>query len=269
MNLPSNSKIHAQRCASRGCFILAVRNVVPSYILRSKFNLEIRNFSGEKGVAAVVQKITRIATKMAQRIAALKILATTRGLLRNTCHPRHTSVATQISRTFSTAPELAEETHSSTFQYATIGDIMRKKGASDDGSWLWCTQADTVYDAVKSVRLHMTFLENLDTHMILRSGKNMSSPLISLYSHCSELCTFPQDLCFESSCRYLAKIQPQVLFDLQMTSHNVGALLVLKSDGSGAIAGIITERGQPARFVHIFLKFLNTTRRIGAAPCHS
>lgn len=73
-------------------------------------------------------------------------------------------------------PQASEESNPA-FESTTIADIMRTKGADNDGSWLWCTTDDTVYDAVKS-----------------------------------------------------------------MTSHNVGALLVMKTDSSGAIAGIITER---------------------------
>ncbi|KAH8975051.1 hypothetical protein BDL97_01G135900 [Sphagnum fallax] len=62
------------------------------------------------------------------------------------------------------------------FERSTIADILKEKGQKADGSWLWCTVDQTVYDAVK-----------------------------------------------------------------QMTSHNVGALLVLKR-GEKALAGIITER---------------------------
>ncbi|CAM6044851.1 unnamed protein product [Sphagnum compactum] len=62
------------------------------------------------------------------------------------------------------------------FERSTIADILKEKGQKADGSWLWCTVDQTVYDAVK-----------------------------------------------------------------QMTSHNVGALLVVKR-GEKALAGIITER---------------------------
>lgn len=37
------------------------------------------------------------------------------------------------------------------FESTTIADILKSKGKSADGSWLWCTMEDTVYDAVKSV----------------------------------------------------------------------------------------------------------------------
>ena len=38
------------------------------------------------------------------------------------------------------------------FESTTIDDILKAKGKSADGSWLWCTTDDTVYDAVQSVR---------------------------------------------------------------------------------------------------------------------
>lgn len=38
------------------------------------------------------------------------------------------------------------------FESTKISDILQAKGKSADGSWLWCTTDDSVYDAVKSVR---------------------------------------------------------------------------------------------------------------------
>ena len=37
------------------------------------------------------------------------------------------------------------------FESTTISDILKGKGKQADGSWLWCTMDDSVYDAVKSV----------------------------------------------------------------------------------------------------------------------
>ena len=37
------------------------------------------------------------------------------------------------------------------FESTTISDVMTAKGKGADGSWLWCTTEDSVYDAVKSV----------------------------------------------------------------------------------------------------------------------
>ncbi|KAG7035332.1 CBS domain-containing protein CBSX3, mitochondrial, partial [Cucurbita argyrosperma subsp. argyrosperma] len=40
------------------------------------------------------------------------------------------------------------------FESTTIDDILKAKGKSADGSWLWCTTDDTVYDAVQSMTQH-------------------------------------------------------------------------------------------------------------------
>ena len=37
------------------------------------------------------------------------------------------------------------------FESTKISDVLKAKGKGADGSWLWCTTDDTVYDAVKSV----------------------------------------------------------------------------------------------------------------------
>lgn len=37
------------------------------------------------------------------------------------------------------------------FESTTISDILKAKGKGADGSWLWCTTDDSVYDAVQSV----------------------------------------------------------------------------------------------------------------------
>lgn len=43
------------------------------------------------------------------------------------------------------------------FESTTIADILKGKGKGADGSWLWCTTDDTVYDAVKSVSIIFLF----------------------------------------------------------------------------------------------------------------
>lgn len=43
------------------------------------------------------------------------------------------------------------------FESTTIADILKGKGKSADGSWLWCTTEDSVYDAVKSVCILLLF----------------------------------------------------------------------------------------------------------------
>lgn len=37
------------------------------------------------------------------------------------------------------------------FESTKISDVLSSKGKNADGSWLWCTTQDSVYDAVKSV----------------------------------------------------------------------------------------------------------------------
>ena len=55
------------------------------------------------------------------------------------------------------------------FESTTIADILKVKGKGADGSWLWCTTDDTVYNAVKSVGIFMIFIKSqnfgiLDMH---------------------------------------------------------------------------------------------------------
>lgn len=38
------------------------------------------------------------------------------------------------------------------FESTKISDVLTAKGKGADGSWLWCTTDDSVYDAVKSVK---------------------------------------------------------------------------------------------------------------------
>ncbi|CDP04011.1 unnamed protein product [Coffea canephora] len=40
------------------------------------------------------------------------------------------------------------------FESTKISDVLKAKGKGADGSWLWCTTDDTVYDAVKSMTNH-------------------------------------------------------------------------------------------------------------------
>jgi hypothetical protein len=44
------------------------------------------------------------------------------------------------------------------FESTRIADILKEKGKGADGSWLWCTTDDTVYDAVKSVSIFTSVL---------------------------------------------------------------------------------------------------------------
>ncbi|KAJ8768689.1 hypothetical protein K2173_023593 [Erythroxylum novogranatense] len=55
------------------------------------------------------------------------------------------------------------------FESTTIADILKAKGKSADGSWLWCTTDDTVYDAVKSMTQH-----NVGALVVVRPGAQKS-----------------------------------------------------------------------------------------------
>ncbi|CAI9107215.1 OLC1v1006520C2 [Oldenlandia corymbosa var. corymbosa] len=52
------------------------------------------------------------------------------------------------------------------FESTTISDILKGKGKSADGSWLWCTTEDTVYDAVKSMTNH-----NVGALVVVKPGE--------------------------------------------------------------------------------------------------
>ncbi|XP_073145980.1 CBS domain-containing protein CBSX3, mitochondrial-like [Henckelia pumila] len=55
------------------------------------------------------------------------------------------------------------------FESTTISDILKGKGKSADGSWLWCTTDDTVYDAVKSMTQH-----NVGALVVVQPGEEKS-----------------------------------------------------------------------------------------------
>ncbi|CAK7323458.1 unnamed protein product [Dovyalis caffra] len=55
------------------------------------------------------------------------------------------------------------------FESTRITDILKAKGKSADGSWLWCTTDDTVYDAVKSMTQH-----NVGALVVVKPGQQKS-----------------------------------------------------------------------------------------------
>ncbi|GAV73434.1 CBS domain-containing protein [Cephalotus follicularis] len=55
------------------------------------------------------------------------------------------------------------------FESTTISDILKAKGKIADGSWLWCTTNDTVYDAVKSMTQH-----NVGALVVVKPGEQGS-----------------------------------------------------------------------------------------------
>ncbi|KAK1381213.1 Cystathionine beta-synthase (CBS) family protein [Heracleum sosnowskyi] len=52
------------------------------------------------------------------------------------------------------------------FESTTISDILKGKGKSNDGSWLWCTTDDSVNDAVKSMTQH-----NVGALVVVKPGE--------------------------------------------------------------------------------------------------
>ncbi|KAL3616263.1 CBS domain-containing protein cbsx3, mitochondrial [Castilleja foliolosa] len=55
------------------------------------------------------------------------------------------------------------------FESAKISDVLTAKGKSADGSWLWCTTNDSVYDAVKSMTQH-----NVGALVVVKPGEQKS-----------------------------------------------------------------------------------------------
>lgn len=55
------------------------------------------------------------------------------------------------------------------FESTTISDVLTAKGKNADGSWLWCTIDDTVYDAVKSMTQH-----NVGALVVVKPGEQKS-----------------------------------------------------------------------------------------------
>nr|GMD20231.1 CBS domain-containing protein CBSX3, mitochondrial [Ipomoea batatas] len=55
------------------------------------------------------------------------------------------------------------------FESTTISDVLKSKGEGADGSWLWCTTDDSVYDAVKSMTHH-----NVGALVVVKPGEQKS-----------------------------------------------------------------------------------------------
>ncbi|KAK8444213.1 hypothetical protein SEVIR_9G099100v4 [Setaria viridis] len=53
------------------------------------------------------------------------------------------------------------------FETATVADVLKSKGKSADGSWLWCTTEDNVYEAVKSMTHH-----NVGALVVVKPGQD-------------------------------------------------------------------------------------------------
>ncbi|XP_057772700.1 CBS domain-containing protein CBSX3, mitochondrial-like [Salvia miltiorrhiza] len=55
------------------------------------------------------------------------------------------------------------------FESTKIADVLTAKGKGADGSWLWCTTDDSVYDAVKSMTQH-----NVGALVVVKPGEQKS-----------------------------------------------------------------------------------------------
>ncbi|MFS7964592.1 putative CBS domain-containing protein [Helianthus anomalus] len=71
-----------------------------------------------------------------------------------------------ISRYESTSAARIEEQG---FESTKISDVLQAKGKGADGSWLWCTTDDSVYDAVKSMTQH-----NVGALVVVKPGEKSS-----------------------------------------------------------------------------------------------
>ncbi|KAK7300589.1 hypothetical protein RJT34_11437 [Clitoria ternatea] len=118
---------------------LSLKSQLSLYSLTAKMQGGLRSFLSNGGVVknAVLQRI-RMVNPLLQPVA--------------------------FSRFESGAPARMEE-HG--FESTTIADIMKDKGKGADGSWLWCTTDDTVYDAVKSMTQN-----NVGALVVVKSGEN-------------------------------------------------------------------------------------------------
>ncbi|KAL8525906.1 hypothetical protein ACS0TY_015218 [Phlomoides rotata] len=82
---------------------------------------------------------------------------------------RHMRVArpAMLTRYESTSAAARIEEHG--FESTTVSDVLKAKGKGADGSWLWCTTDDSVYDAVKSMTQH-----NVGALVVVKPGEQKS-----------------------------------------------------------------------------------------------
>ncbi|XP_078170968.1 CBS domain-containing protein CBSX3, mitochondrial-like isoform X2 [Carex rostrata] len=73
------------------------------------------------------------------------------------------------SSTAAGAPAAGARLEESGFESTTISDILKSKGKSADGSWLWCTTDDSVYNAVQSMTQH-----NVGALVVVKPGEEKS-----------------------------------------------------------------------------------------------
>ncbi|KAL6843577.1 hypothetical protein ACP4OV_026639 [Aristida adscensionis] len=87
-------------------------------------------------------------------------------VLRNISAPKPAMLPAAFSRFLSASPASLEERG---FETATVSDVLKSKGKGADGSWLWCTTEDSVYDAVKSMTQH-----NVGALVVVKPGQDKS-----------------------------------------------------------------------------------------------
>ncbi|KAK1428575.1 hypothetical protein QVD17_17413 [Tagetes erecta] len=84
---------------------------------------------------------------------------------------QHIRLANPLAQTLvrheSSASAARMEEHG--FEKTLISDVLKSKGKSADGSWLWCTVEDSVYDAVKSMTQH-----NVGALVVVKPGEEKS-----------------------------------------------------------------------------------------------
>ena len=85
-------------------------------------------------------------------------------VLQHISAPKPAMLPAVFSRFMSVSSARLEE---SGFETATVADILKSKGKSADGSWLWCTTDDTVYNAVKSMTQH-----NVGALVVVKPGQD-------------------------------------------------------------------------------------------------
>lgn len=70
---------------------------------------------------------------------------------------RHKSAVPAAAEAEAEEPAILERTR--------VADVLKDKGAKEDGSWLWCSTEDTVFDAVKSMTSN-----NVGALLVLKGG---------------------------------------------------------------------------------------------------
>ncbi|KAL6843580.1 hypothetical protein ACP4OV_026642 [Aristida adscensionis] len=125
------------------------------------------NSSGLKFMRAV-QSIFGCSKKMQRAMQAIgshgSVLKS--AVLRHVSAPKPAMLPAAFSRFLSASPASLEERG---FETATVSDVLKSKGKGADGSWLWCTTEDSVYDAVKSMTQH-----NVGALMVVKPGQDKS-----------------------------------------------------------------------------------------------